>query len=67
MKRADYTGKKFNKLTGIKAVGRSTTGKMYWLFKCECGNHIEAVGANVKAGHTKSCGCNRRKVNLRSL
>jgi len=66
-KRIDYTNKKFNRLTGVKPVGKTPAGKMVWLFKCNCGNEIQAVGAKVKSGHTKSCGCIKRNTQLLSL
>lgn len=53
----DLTNKKFNRLTGIKPTEKRAGNKIIWLFKCECGNECEAVGTEVKSGHTKSCGC----------
>lgn len=32
------------------------------LYRCECGNEIEAYTFNVNSGHTRSCGCFRAKV-----
>lgn len=29
----------------------------YWMFRCDCGNLVEARGQHVRNGHTKSCGC----------
>lgn len=42
---------------GIKPVGRCKRGKIIWLFKCDCGVFIEALGTSVKNFNTKSCGC----------
>lgn len=38
-----------------------------WLFRCDCGNEIEAIVYNVRNGHTKSCGClNSEIVSIRN-
>lgn len=57
----DLIGQKFGKLTIIKKAkdiispkgGKSTTV----LCRCECGNTKIVRLANLKKGHTKSCGC----------
>lgn len=53
----DITGQKFGKLTVIKTSGKSKSGNIKWLCKCECGNTTEVVGSKLRNGHTKSCGC----------
>lgn len=51
-------GKAFNRLTAIEMTEkRDTSGCIVWLFKCACGNVLEASGKDVRRGHTKSCGC----------
>lgn len=55
----DISGVKFNKLTAIKYVG-----KRKWLCYCECGNYCYANSSELKNGHTKSCGCLRKKYNI---
>jgi hypothetical protein len=60
----DLTGNKFNRLTVIKLVGKQGRSYMY-LCKCDCGAEKVLRGANVSAGHTKSCGCLHREKNLR--
>lgn len=53
----DYmVGKKFNKLTVIKKVGKKNN---YYLYECECecGNHVVVDGGHLRSGNTKSCGC----------
>lgn len=35
----------------------------YGIFECQyCGKHWESLLKAVKYGHTKSCGCYRRKI-----
>lgn len=40
----------------------SNVSKERGLYKCDCGNEIVALKSNVNRGHTKSCGCFRKKV-----
>ena len=53
----DLTGKTFGRLT---ALGRSANGKRgeaYWKCECTCGNVAIVLGAYLRNGHTRSCGC----------
>lgn len=52
----DWTNVKKNKLTGVRKV---QSGPAKWIFLCDCGKETVAFAANVKKGHTKSCGCLR--------
>lgn len=38
------------------------TGTRKAIYKCDCGEEVEAFRCNVNSGHTKSCGCLRRQV-----
>lgn len=51
----DLTGQKFNLLTAMKPTRRN--GRVAWICECECGNESTVDTANLKSGHTKSCGC----------
>lgn len=64
----DITGNKYNKLTVIGLHSRGN-GKVKWDCRCDCGNTVVVDGANLKNGHTKSCGCEKHKpaVNLEDL
>lgn len=55
-------GQKFNKLTAIKSRKRDD-GRVVWLCKCDCGNKIEVLTADLLNGLYVSCGCtgSRRK------
>lgn len=53
----DLTNKRFNRLVGIKPVGRTCDRVVIWQFKCDCGNIKEISGTKVRGGYTKSCGC----------
>lgn len=56
----DLTGRKFNLLTVIREVPRTTakTGT-YWLCECECGKQTIVSSSNLKRSQVKSCGCAR--------
>ena len=47
---------KFGRLTVIKCDGKRNNS-IYWICRCECGKFKSIRGANLKNGHTKSCGC----------
>ena len=57
MKQADITGRRYGKLTAIRYIGSPKYKVLVWLYKCDCGNEIEAVKTNVTCGNTASCGC----------
>lgn len=52
----DITGNTYNQLTVIEEVlPRHKPSK--WLCQCSCGNMKVVIGASLKNGGTKSCGC----------
>lgn len=54
----DMTGKRFGRLTVLKEAGKSlSNGGITWLCKCDCGKQIVVLGASLRSGNTKSCGC----------
>lgn len=58
IKTINLIGQKFGKLTVIKDSGkRSNYKSIIWICQCECGNICEVDGANLRSGHTQSCGC----------
>ena len=59
----DLTGRKFGRLTVIRAKERKKGDKAYWVCECACGNEIVVNDYKLKKGHTKSCGCLRKNVN----
>ena len=38
-----------------------------YVCKCSCGNIIEVDGGALRSGHTTSCGCSRKGINLKDL
>lgn len=58
MRRIDLTGRVFGRWTVHEYVGGSPQGK--WRCVCACGNSREVAGANLRSGHSTSCGsCTR--------
>lgn len=54
-----------SRLTFIKEVNRYGKYKTRrGLYKCSCGNEKEISISHVKSGHTKSCGCYAREINI---
>lgn len=62
----DLTGQQFGSLLVISRDEDyiSPTGNKIarWICKCECGNTVSVMGASLKRGRTKSCGCLQKKV-----
>ena len=60
-KRLELHGVRFGLLTGVKPVGATTEGLIIWRFVCDCGEHVDRVGSNIRRDHKKgvvsSCGC----------
>lgn len=54
----DLTGQRFGMLT---VLGRSEKphSHMCWRCRCDCGKQIDVFSANLRRGHTVSCGCRR--------
>lgn len=55
----DLTGQKIHRLTFLKFVGHAENGSAVWRVRCDCGTEFDVIGANVRYGSTKSCGCLR--------
>jgi len=53
----DLTGIKFNRLTVRQYYGQSKHKCALWLCDCDCGKTTIVRTADLKNGHTKSCGC----------
>ena len=52
----DLTGLRFGSLTALEPLGK--TGQTHkWLCRCDCGRECAVAVANLRNGHTRSCGC----------
>ena len=57
-------GMKFNKLTAIEIdKQKSTSGRTYWLCKCDCGNPnlVSVYLYHLTSEKIKSCGCIKKE------
>lgn len=62
----DITGQVFGDLTAIgrvgsKLVGYGTKRRSLWEFRCVCGETVLLARNQATTGHTKSCGCMRKR------
>lgn len=55
--RLNISGKRFNSLTAIKDVGKTSQGVYNWLCKCDCGKEKIIRVSKLTSNETKSCGC----------
>ena len=62
-KATNEIGNKYGKLTVLQQDNTKSNG-VYWICECECGNIVSVLGARLRNGHTKSCGCIREKNTL---
>jgi hypothetical protein len=57
----DLTNHKFGRLTVTGRSGDKKHGDAQWLCVCICGTEAIVWASNLRAGHTKSCGCLKRE------
>lgn len=61
-KKIDLTGQRFGRLLVIREYGRSKSGKVTWLCKCDCGAEVVVISGDLRSERTKSCGCLSREL-----
>lgn len=59
-------GQRFGKLTIIREVRRTATGKRMFLLKCDCGKTTTAKLEKLRHHKRSSCGCAWKKHGLRA-
>ena len=61
-----YNLKLLEKSTGLKLLKYAYTKcyKNYYYFRCNCGNIFISSLVRIKSGHTKSCGCLKRRESI---
>lgn len=55
--RLKIAGRKFGRLKAISPTQKKSGSQIIWECECDCGAKVWVAGANLKRGHTKSCGC----------
>lgn len=63
---SDIAGMKFTRLTALKVVGKTKDNRPAWLCRCDCGNEVVVSEHSLKQNRTKSCGCYKRDMHLKS-
>ena len=56
-KAINLVGQVFGRLTVLKRVENNKHNRAMWECVCECGKIITVEGAQMRSGHTSSCGC----------
>lgn len=59
--RSVAVGQKFGGLTAIERAPNDSSGRTRFRCMCSCGKEHIARVADLRSGHTKSCGCRRAK------
>lgn len=62
----DITGIRFGRLVPMRRHGKCGNAWM-WLCQCDCGSKPVILGANLRRGMTRSCGCLRREVTSKRM
>lgn len=57
-------GERFGRLTLTGKKNRVAAKGWFWEAQCDCGSALKFYyGKNIRAGHTKSCGCLAKEIN----
>lgn len=61
----NLTGETYGYWTVLEDAHESTSDRdHYWICKCQCGTIRKVRGGSLKKGQSKSCGCQRKSINL---
>ena len=58
----DLKGMKFGRLMVIERDNSKNGDKVFWKCICDCGVEKSVASANLRSGHTTSCGCKRAET-----
>jgi len=58
----DLTGQRFGRLVVVSRSTNTNAGSARWNCVCDCGGTTIAIGEDLRAGHTKSCGCLKKEI-----
>lgn len=53
----EMTGRRYGRLTIKERFGLNKYGSVRWVALCDCGRTVVVLGACVRRGDSKSCGC----------
>lgn len=63
-KRIDLTGQRFGKLVVVQRIEKPESRRTMWKCICDCGKEHSVTQEHLSSGHTKSCGCLKKKYNI---
>lgn len=66
-KTVDLADKRFGRWVVIKREGSNRHYSAMWLCRCDCGTERIINGADLRAGHTQSCGCLKYERNVKQM
>jgi hypothetical protein len=55
----NLVGQKYGRLSVLSRAENTKSGQTRWNCLCECGNHVQAMGYNLRNKQSTSCGCYR--------
>jgi 5-methylcytosine-specific restriction endonuclease McrA len=59
MRKKDYTGTRYGRLTAVSDTGKIKHTQAVWLFKCDCGAFVErrvaSLTSSIRSGNTPGC------------
>jgi hypothetical protein len=58
----DLAGQRFGRLVGVCSTDRRQGHNIVWRCACDCGNTVEVAAANLRSGHSQSCGCLQKEL-----
>lgn len=58
----DLSGQRFGRLLVLYRNGSSKNKKVLWHCRCDCGEEVDIVSAQLLNGNTQSCGCLQREL-----
>jgi len=62
-RRLELTGKRFGRLTVVRKSDKlGKRGEVRWICKCDCGKTTNSLGAALRTGTARSCGCLRSEL-----
>jgi len=61
----DRRGQRFGRLVVVEQAGRTLSGEVRWLCKCDCGGTTTPSGTALRRQESKSCGCLHSEVSAK--
>lgn len=60
----NLTNKQFGRWTVLRQGPTSSSGRLLWECRCECGTEKLVEGSTLRYGNSQSCGCLRRELGI---